>query len=180
MIIQNIYDDILQDMDDDYYVELAEREVMAIPVLIDTMLGISPVYAGRAQEILETISLAKPKLLYPFFDYLERALDSSNLFLAWNTWKIIANLVHIDSEDKWERVSKRFFDALNSENISEFSITCECAQKVIEGKPSQGEKILAIFRNIDSRVFKISGEVSEASKHVAKEKVQEFFENVMN
>lgn len=179
MILQNIYNDIFQDMDDDYYVELAEREVMVIPVLIDIMFGISPIYAVRAQEILETISLEKPKLVYPFFEYLERVIDSTNLFLAWNTWKIITNLLDIDSEGKWERVSKRFIDALNSENISEFSITCECAQRIIKSKPSESEKILAVFSNIDNRVFKISGEVSEASKQVAKEKIQEFFENVM-
>lgn len=180
MSVKQIYNELALNQDDEYYIELARNNVMTIPVLIDIMLEESFMNASRAQKLLEKISENNPESVYPFFDYIAKGLENANSFLAWNVWKIIANLVYVDAKEKWSKVSEQFYIALNSELITEFSIACDCAQKIIAAKPNESEVILEILKNAGKRPFKISGELSESSQAVAAEKVQEFFENVMN
>lgn len=180
MVLQYIYNEFLQNYEDEYYVELAQNEILAIPLLIDIMLEESFDGAKRAQKIVEKISQSNPKIVYPFFDYIARCLMHKTKFIAWNTWKIIVNLLIVDADDKWNSVRKQYYDALCTDVITEFSIVCECAEKVIVSKPYEASGILEIFKNIENRTFTVLGEVSNASKDIAKEKILNFFDRTMN
>lgn len=180
MGLQQIYNEILQNYDDEYYVELAQNEILVIPLLIDIMLEGCFDDAKWAQEIIGKISQNNPKSVYPFFDYIARCLKNKTKFIAWNTWKIIVNLLIVDADDKWSSVREQYYSALCTDVITEFSIVCECAEKVVVGKPNETIEILEIFRNIDNRTFTVFGEVSNASKNVAKEKILNFFDRTIN
>lgn len=180
MGLQYIYDEFLQNYEDEYYVDLAQNEILVIPLLVDIMIDERFDDSKRAQKILEKISQSNPKAVYPFFDYIAKCLMHKTKFIAWNTWKIIVNLLAVDTDDKWSSVRDQYYNALCTDAITEFSIVCECAEKVVANKPDETSRILEIFRNIENRTFTVFGEVSNASKEVAKEKILEFFERTMN
>lgn len=179
MSIKRIYNEFSQGFEDEYYIKLARDDVMAVPVLIDIMLDDNFFNARWAQNILEQISENFPETVYPFYKYVADALNNENKFLAWNVWKIIVNLTAVDDGAMWNMVSDRFYASLNSEFITEFSIACDCAERIIVNKSDESEKILNVLKNINNRIFKIGGEISESSLAVAKEKVDQLLEKII-
>ena len=90
MNINEVYLRIIETENDSDVVKLAKKEVMVIPILINAMLDENNC---RAQNILIDLSEQTPLLVYPYFQYIIQALDRYDNFTAWNTWRIIANLL---------------------------------------------------------------------------------------
>lgn len=93
MNINEVYLRIIETENDIDVVKLAKKEVMVIPILINAMLDENNC---RAQNILIDLSEQTPLLVYPYFQYIIQALDRYDNFTAWNTWRIIANLLIVD------------------------------------------------------------------------------------
>lgn len=93
MNINEVYLRIIETENDSDVVKLAKKEVMVIPILINAMLDENNC---RAQNILIDLSEQTPLLVYPYFQYIIQALDRYDNFTAWNTWRIIANLLIVD------------------------------------------------------------------------------------
>ncbi len=177
MRIDRIYFEFSQNMEDEYYIKLAETEVMVVPVLVDMLIS-SKKSSGYAQKLLEKISVENPLLVYPYTEYIMQGITNKSNFTKWNNWKIITNLLSCDYLNLWSKIKPDYINALNSDQITEFSITCDCVPKVISAKPEDREEILAILKSVESREFKIAGTVTEQCGLVAREKVNELFENM--
>lgn len=174
MSIEKIYYEFSKGLDDQYYMDLASREVLVVPLLIDIMFE-SSTNSRWAENLIEKISEKNPRIVYPYFNYISQAFDKTNVFISWNVWKIISNILECDSDNLWENVRLKYFKALNSNMIAEFSIVCDCARKVIAYKPEEKDKICKTLVHIDEREFVVAGEISPQSLEVAKEKVQNLF-----
>ena len=90
---------------------------------------------------LSTLSEQTPLLVYPYFQYIIQALDRYDNFTAWNTWRIIANLLIVDYLEMWEEIKDKYFAAFNSENIAEILVVVSTAKFIIKYKPKDKEKI---------------------------------------
>lgn len=85
-----------------------------------------------------------------------------------------------DTENKFESVKERFYDALASKIPAEFSIACDCAVSVFINKADEQKKLLDILKKSAEHKFYIGDTEIENSGEIAKEKVQLFLERIMN
>lgn len=177
MRLENIYFELSKDMDDEYYIELAEKDILVVPVLIDIMLSDNSQWA---QSLLEKISENNPRLVYPYFEYITDKINDCETFLMWNIWKLISNILVCDYNNCWNKVKDDYIKALNSTQISEFSIACDCAKKIIKAKPDDLEEILKVLVDATKREFLIDGVISVTCSKVAREKVTLLLENLNN
>jgi hypothetical protein len=60
-------------------------------------------------RVLRLLSEEHPELLYPHFDFFVRLLDHQNKIFQWNATLVLAELVRVDSENKFERIFDRYF-----------------------------------------------------------------------
>lgn len=177
MSLDKIYQEISKNMDDEYYIALAENDVMIVPVIIDILIS-NRKASHIAQRLLEKISAKNPLIVYPYAEYIMQGIEKSSSFTKWNNWKIITNLLDCDYLNLWSKIKLNYLDALRSDQIAEFSIACDCVLKVITAKPDDREEIMEILNNVASRKFRIAGTVSEQCNLVAREKVSELLENI--
>ena len=175
MSIENIYYELSFNHDDDYYIALAEKEVLFVPVLVGFMVD-NLSNRKWAQETLEKISKANPDLVYPYFNSIMALIEKNQKFLSWSLWKIISNIVARDYLNRWESVEPLYIEALLSDELIEFSIACECAENIIKSKPESSEKIFEILKSVPLRNFMVNGELSPAGNLIAKEKVERLIE----
>ena len=178
MNLEKLYTEVSAKKEDSYYVELSKKEVLAVPLLIDIMLDDSTSNSRWAEKLLEKISAECPRIVYPYFQYILQMFEKSDSFSVWNVWKIISNLLVCDSENYWKDVHEKYLDALKSDQITEFSIACDCAYKVASSKPDETSCIVKILNDVGQRKFFIAGEVSKASTAVAIEKAEMFFKRI--
>lgn len=175
MNINEVYLRIIETENDSDVVKLAKKEVMVIPILINAMLDENNC---RAQNILIDLSEQTPLLVYPYFQYIIQALDQYDNFTAWNTWRIIANLLIVDYLEIWEDIKDKYFKAFSSENIAEILVLISTAKSVAEYKPNDREHILKLVEACTSNSFKICGEPAPHINAVAKQAVNEFFKDI--
>lgn len=147
MKTEQIFQEFEQRLEKEYYAQLASKEILTVPLLIEIFLDDDYANAHWAEQVLEYICEVNPKLVYPFFEFVAKGLDNCNGFLAWNTWKMITKLLPTDTENKFESVKERFYDALASKTPAEFSIACDCAVSVFINKADEQKKLLDILRN---------------------------------
>lgn len=175
MNINEVYLRIIETENDSDVVKLAKKEVMVIPILINAMLDENNC---RAQNILIDLSEQTPLLVYPYFQYIIQALDRYDNFTAWNTWRIIANLLIVDYLEMWEEIKDKYFAAFNSENIAEILVVVSTAKFIIKYKPKDKEKITILPSECVNNEFKICNEPAPHLNTVAKQAVDEFFNNL--
>ncbi len=180
MKTEQIFQEFEQRLEKEYYAQLAEEEILIVPLLIKIFLDDGYTNAHWAEQVLEYISEKNPKLVYPFFGFIAKGLDNRNGFLAWSTWKVLEKLLSIDTENKFESVKERFYNALASKNPAEFSIVCDCAVSVFIGKPDERENLLDIMKKSAEHKFFIDETEIENSGKIAKEKAQIFFERIFD
>lgn len=173
MGLERIYFELKKREEDEYYIKLAENDVLFIPVITDIMLNATNSMNLWAQMLLERISEENPLIVYPYIGYISRIIDKDTIFDSWNVWKIISNLLVCDYQNYWEKLRNKYYASLNSERIAEFSIACDCACKIISAKPDEEKTITEILKDMDNRSFYINGNLSSKSNEVAKNKAHE-------
>lgn len=108
MKTEQIFQEFEQRLEKEYYAQLASKEILTVPLLIEIFLDDDYANAHWAEQVLEYICEVNPKLVYPFFEFVAKGLDKCNGFLAWNTWKMITKLLPTDTENKFESEKKGF------------------------------------------------------------------------
>lgn len=176
MGLERIYFELRKREDDEYYIDLAQKDVLFIPVITDIMLRESNSMNLWAQMILEKISEENPLIVYPYIGYISQVFDKESIFNSWNVWKIISNILVYDYQNYWEKLKNKYYDSLKSERIAEFSIACECARKIISAKPNEQKPITDILKDIENRKFYINEDFSIKSGEIAKKKAQELLD----
>ena len=91
MGLERIYFELKKREDDEYYIELAQKDVLFIPVITDIMLNNSNSISVWAQMILEKISEKNPLIVYPYIGYISEIIDRKTIFNSWSVWKIITD-----------------------------------------------------------------------------------------
>ena len=93
---------------------------------------------------------------------------------------MITKLLPTDTENKFESVKERFYDALASKKPAEYSKACHCEQNGINNKADEQKKLIDILKKSAEHKFYIGDTEIENSGEIAKEKVQLFLERIMN
>lgn len=71
----------------------------------------------KCLKILSLVSAQNPGLLYPYFEVFTNLLNSPQNIVKWNAIDIIANLVPVDSENKFASIFYRFYALLEEGSL---------------------------------------------------------------
>ena len=178
MNLEKIYIELSRKEKDDYYIELAQREVLVVPLLVEFMLDNQDTSSRWAQNLLEKISETKPMTVYPYFDYISTVFEKNKGINAWNCWRIIANILPVDISGYWDTIREKYILALSSDMITEFLIALSVADKIIDAKSADREIILSTIQKSRVKNYTVCGEISESSRKIADEAVNSFFERL--
>lgn len=169
MNLMQIYHELSKNKADEYYIELAEKEVLMIPVLIEIVQSGNYSERKKAACILEKISKNQPYYTAVLVNYIINAISTNNDFSSWCLWKSIENIFDLIDVNV---VEDRFIKALNSDILGEYSIACECVEKYVLNFPESRNKIIDILKNVKKRDFVIDGKVSEICGEIAAQKAE--------
>lgn len=81
MKTEQIFQEFEQRLEKEYYAQLASKEILTVPLLIEIFLDDDYANAHWAEQVLEYICEVNPKLVYPFFDLLPKVLTNATAFL---------------------------------------------------------------------------------------------------
>lgn len=177
MSLKNIYYELSKHYDADYYVKLAESEVMVVPVLIDIISDNCIKFDKvHAENILEKISSMNPELVYPYFDILCDIVDREDNPIFWSLLRIISNLLTCDYLDKWNNIKEIYFSALSSNVIAKFSIACSCTENIVKHKVDDAERVKKILLKVKEKSF----DNNPAFGKIANEKAAETLKLIKN
>lgn len=81
MKTEQIFQEFEQRLEKEYYAQLASKEILTVPLLIEIFLDDDYANAHWAEQVLEYICEVNPKLVYPFFNLLPKVLTNATAFL---------------------------------------------------------------------------------------------------
>ena len=117
--------------------------------LLDGILSKKEEIRFNSHETLLYISENDPVVLYPKWDYLAGLLTSANHFHRYIAINLIANLVKVDSENKFERDFDQYFQNIAGERTMVAGQAALNAGKITKAKPNLQAKITEILLKID-------------------------------
>ncbi len=91
----------------------------------------------------------KPGVLYPKWDFFSNLLESDNAYHKQLGMYIIASLTSFDSQNKFEKISDKYFDLLNSTSVMNAGHAALNAGKIAKAKPNLRSKITTLLLNMD-------------------------------
>ena len=129
--------------------EKAVKNASILSELLDGILSKREAIRFNSHETLLIISENYPKVLYLQWDYLVGLLTSDNHFHRYIAINLIANLVKVDSEQKFERDFDRYFDNIAGEKTMVAGQAAMNAGKIAKAKPNLQAKITEMLLKID-------------------------------
>ena len=103
----------------------------------------------NSYQVLLHISENNPDALYPKWDYLAGLLTSDNHYHLYIAINLLANLVKVDEENKFEVNFEQYFDNIAGEKTMVAGQAAMNAGKIAQAKPNLQEKITDILLRID-------------------------------
>lgn len=104
----------------------------------------------RSAKILRYLSENKPEMLYPYFNFFVRLMETDNKILKWNAMNIIANLSSIDSNLLFEEIFDKFYNMLNEGNLITSSHIVEKSANIINAKPDLKGPIIKLLLQVET------------------------------
>ena len=126
----------------------AIKEGKSLPGLLEALKSKDDTERYSSFKTLLRLSEQQPELLFPAWDFLAEMLDSDNAYWRLIAVRLIANLVAVDSENRFERIFDKYYNLLNDSVIVAGHITANSG-KIARAKPGLQAKITARLLNID-------------------------------
>jgi hypothetical protein len=102
-----------------------------------------------SHQSLLILSDLHPELLYDSWDYLVSLLQANSSFPKMSGVYLLANLVRIDNEHKFEAIFDLYFNLLDDEAVSVAAHVAANAAKIAEAKPYLRRDITTKLLGID-------------------------------
>lgn len=130
---------------------VAEKALMDERVLSELLEGIlckKETIRFNSFKVLLFLSEKHPKVIYPNWDFFAGLLDSDNTYLKFIAIHIIANLVKVDTKNKFEKIFTKYYNLLNDSVVVAGHVTANSG-KIARAKPKLQIKITNKLLNID-------------------------------
>lgn len=171
----------------------ANIEEIAVEAINDPD-GIADLLAGLRHEkgvirlgcekTLRLISEQKPELIYPYFDTFADMLDSDNNLLKWGAIITIANLTAVDSENKFEKIFKKYYALITTPVMITAANIIGSSPRIAAAKPELIEKISKEILRVQKAKYESKGapsaECSDVAYGHAINSFAQFFDQVEN
>ena len=164
------------------------NQVIKNPKLIEVLISIIDSEKGSikfgCEKIVRLVSERKPELIYPYFDFLVKLLDSENNFLKWGAIITISNLSSIDSKNQFEKIFNKYYAPVTGPIMITAANIVGNSWKIAQAKPKLIDRIVDKILKIEKAKYEYKGELSSECNNVvcghAIDSFEKFFEKVNN
>jgi hypothetical protein len=128
-------------------VRLTETEKLS--QLLEDVFSKKDEIRSNSFNILISISEKQPEVLYPKWDFFANLLDSHNHYQRYIAINILANLVRIDSKNKFEITFDKYFNNLSGDRAMVAGQAALNSGKIAKTKPNLQTKITNMLLEIE-------------------------------
>jgi hypothetical protein len=174
-------------MDDELLVKLAdktltkdglrqrvERDFGLLPVLLEGTCSSKAAVRYGCAKVLMDLSAEHPERLYPYMDAFIGLLDSKYRILTWNALAIIANLVKVDEDKKFDAAFDKYYGFLGNEYMVTVANTVGNSGKIALAKPYLIPRITAELLKVEQ--VSVTQHLTEECKRVIAESAVKTFD----
>ena len=109
--------------------------------LLDALSSKKTTVKYKSAKVLRMISEESPEKLYLHFDFFEKLLESENNVLKWTAIDIIANLISMDSSNRFASLFEKFYRLMDEGSLITAGHVIENSAKIIKAKPEYERRI---------------------------------------
>jgi hypothetical protein len=123
-------------------VSLAGEEDDFLSQLLDGLTAKSHHYRENCYQTIVALCEQQPERLMPYWEELEKYLESSNAFHRAIGVRILAMLTRVDTEDRFDQSLDRYFALLDDEKIMVARWVVQTVPIILAAKPTLKEDII--------------------------------------
>jgi len=117
--------------------------------LLDNLKTKNETVRYNCSKVLNFISEENPEVLYPRWDAFVELLTSDHTYWKLSVIPLLANLVRIDIEDKFDRIFDKYFSLLNDKSMIPAVWIAANSGKIAKAKPELQTRITNKLLTID-------------------------------
>ena len=145
---------MLPDLNDkNMNVEVMAKEALKdekiLSELLDNLKTKNETVRYNSSKVLNLLSEKNPEVLYPKWDYFVELLSTDHTYWKLSVIPIIANLVRIDLENKFEAIFEKFFGLLNDRSVIPAAWIAANSGKIAKAKPRLQARVTNELLSID-------------------------------
>ena len=119
------------------------------------------------EKVLRLVSERRPELIYPYFDFFVRLLDSDNNFLKWGAIMTVANLTAVDVENKFEAIFRKYYAPIQGPVMITAANIIGGSAKIAPAKPELTQRITREILKVEKAEYINKGALSPECRNVA-------------
>lgn len=151
-----------------------------VPVLIDIIETEKSSIKFTCEKILRLASERNPEAIYPYFRFYANLLDSDNTFLKCGAILTIANLVSVDTQNKFEKIFEKYYSIISDTSMICAANVIGCSVKIAFSKPKLVGRIVKEILKVEKAKYKSKGVLSRECRNVACGQAIKSFEELYN
>jgi hypothetical protein len=151
-----------------------KRNFDLLPEVLDGVSSSKATIRYGCTKVLVDLSEECPEKLYPYFDSFVRLLDSNYRILTWNAMAIIANLVKVDTDRKFDAIFGKYYKFLGDEYMVTVANVVSQSGKIALAKPHLTQKIADALLKVED--ISTTLHLTEECKRVIAERAIESFD----
>jgi hypothetical protein len=165
-------------LDIEIYTNMVIRDNKLIPNLLDIVEEDNTSVKFMAEKVLRKLSEENPDILYSYFDRIFKLLDTDNSFVKWGIISTIPNLLSVDTDNKWEKVSDKYLSLLESTSVIEYGNVVSNIDKIFDAYPDYEDDIIPRLLDVVNHSFLYGEEISKECNNIAIGHVIECFTKI--
>jgi hypothetical protein len=155
-----------------------------IPQLLEEINNQKGSIKFRCEKILRIVSEQKPEIIYPYFEFFIKFLDSQNKFIKWGAIITISNLAAVDKKKKFDKIFIKYYSPITGKVMVTSANIITNSWKIVLARPELADKIAnEILKSERSRYeynSKLSRECSNVVFGHAIESFDHFYDKIIN
>ncbi|UCC58902.1 MAG: hypothetical protein JSW14_03110 [Candidatus Bathyarchaeum sp.] len=112
-----------------------KQDFNLLPFLLSGVHSAKAAVRYGCAKVLMDLSEENPENLYPYFNSFIDLLDSKYRILTWNAFAIIANLIRVDTEKKFDAIFDKYYSFLNNDYMVTVANIVGNSGKIALAKP---------------------------------------------
>lgn len=170
-LLENLY---LKKISKEKLLEKVKKDFNLLPILIDGLNSSKASIRYSCGKILMDLSEKYPEKLYPHMNFFVNVLDSKYRILTWQAMAIIANLVKVDIDNKFEEIFDKYYSFISNEYMVTVANIVGHSGKIAVAKPNLTEKITKQLLKVEN--LSITPHLTSECKNVIIEKAISSFD----
>jgi hypothetical protein len=117
--------------------------------LLDNLWSKNDTIRYNSHKVLFLITEEQPQALYSKWDYFVKLLDSDNTYHKLSAALLLANLIKVDINNKFEKIFDKFYDLLDDRSFITAAYVSEASGEIANAKPRLQTRITKRLLSID-------------------------------